>query len=73
MYVGTDNVDPILIVKHDGSLETLYPGLLEPTAGSLVWGSGTYLYQNRTNADVAIRRLIRVDAGKTGAPYYGRM
>ncbi len=72
LYVGTDHTDPILIIKPDDSIETLYPGLLVGPAGSLVWGTGTYLYQNRTSDDDNVRRLIRISIGKTGAPYYGR-
>jgi len=72
LYVGTDYTDPILVIKPDNSIETLHPGLLQAPAEGLVWGTGTYLYQNRVNADPMIRRLIRISIGKTGAPYYGR-
>jgi hypothetical protein len=72
LYVGTSNTDPILVIHPDGSTEPLYPGILKPTAGQLVWGNGDYLFVNRTSKDPNLRRVIRVAMGKKGAPYYGR-
>ncbi len=72
MYVGTNNVNPILRIKPDGSAEAIYKGLLKPEATHLVWGNENYLYMNRGSAQPENRRVIRIDMGKKGAPYYGR-
>jgi hypothetical protein len=37
----------------------------------MIWGNGNYLYINRGGTP-EIRRVIRIDMGKPGAPYYGR-
>ena len=70
MYIGTNLADPILIMKN-GTLEPLYPGILTPTVGNLVWGEGNYLYATVIDAQGSTR-LIRIDVGKPGAPYFGR-
>jgi len=71
VFIGTDNADPILILKPSGSIEPLYPTILFPTVYQLVWGNGNYLYANlRASKDA--KNIIRIDAGRSGSPYYGR-
>ncbi len=72
IYVGTNNVDPILRIKPNGSSEAVYKGLLKPDATHLVWGNGDFLYVNRGGTQPENRRVLRIDMGKKGAPYYGR-
>ncbi len=72
IYIGCDNVDPILAIPPSGSPAPLYPGVLSPPATQLIWGPGEYLYCNRDHADGPKRRVIRIAMGKSGAPDYGR-
>lgn len=77
LYIGSANtqntsLDPILAVQPDGTSEPLYPGQLILPADHLVWGGGQYLYVNRANRDGELRRIIKVNMLKEGAPYYGR-
>lgn len=72
IYVGTNNADPILRLNPQGAAEAIYKGLLKPEATHLVWGNENYLYMNRGSAQPENRRVIRIDMGKKGAPYYGR-
>lgn len=72
IYVGTNNADPLLRILPDGRSEAVYKGLLQPEATHLVWGNGDYLYMNRGSTQAELRRVIRIDMGKKGAPYYGR-
>ena len=71
MYIGTDYREPVLVVHSDGTMESLYPELLNPNASQLVWGNNVYLYINRSGTP-DVRNLVRVDMAKTSAPYYGR-
>ena len=71
MYIGTDYIDPVLIVRQKGTMEPLYPGILKPAAESVVWGNREYLYINKTGLP-EVRNLVRVDLAGNGAPYYGR-
>ena len=72
IYAGTNNINPILRLKPDGSSAALYSGLLGADATHIVWGNGDYLYMNRGNRVASNRRVYRIDMGKKGAPYYGR-
>ncbi|MBT3254317.1 MAG: IPT/TIG domain-containing protein [Candidatus Marinimicrobia bacterium] len=77
MLIGTANtsntsLDPILVLHPDGSTEALYPGQLLLPADNVVWGNGVYVYVNRANRDAEIRRIIRINLLKPGAPYFGR-
>jgi len=72
LYVGTNYADPIAIIRANQPVEALYKGVLKPNPLHMVWGNGNYLFVNRGSTDSQIRRLIRIDMGKPGAPYYGR-
>lgn len=71
LYAGSTYKDPILIVRPDQSFEALYKSILKPSTLQMVWGNGNYLYVNRGGTP-EMRRVIRIDMGKPGAPYYGR-
>lgn len=71
MYIGANLPDPVLILRTNGILEPLYPGILTPSAANLVWGEGNYLYAN-VKDDAGATSLIRIDVGQRGAPCYGR-
>ncbi len=66
------SLDPILVVHPDGTSEPLYPGQLTLPATQMVWGNGNFVYVNRMNRDEELRRIIRVNLLKPGAPYFGR-
>ena len=67
MLLGTDQDDPILLVRGN-EVQPLYYDILEPDAAHLVWGSENYLYVfNSLTASV-----VRIDMGGSGAPYWGR-
>ncbi len=75
MYLGSDGSDPITIVHVDGSFESLYTGVLSPETYAMSWGYGPYMFVNRRNdivGSASTRRLLKVNMGKDGAPYYGR-
>jgi hypothetical protein len=77
VYVGTSDrtvAAPVLIISSDGSTtEALYPGIVEPGAERLVWGTGSSLYISRGSVStITTRRVLRLDVGKNGAPDYGR-
>ena len=77
MLIGTANtantsLDPILVLHPDGTAEALYSGQLLLPADHIVWGNGVYAYVNRGNRDAELRRIIRINLLKPGAPYYGR-
>ena len=70
LYVGTNHSNPIFVLRSDGSLTTLYEGLVASPATQLYWGNGNYLYINRygrSDDDSGIYRLVM---GKKGAPYF---
>jgi hypothetical protein len=71
LFIGTDYADPILIMKQSGFIEPLYPTILFPTVYQMAWGNGHYLYANLRSSQEA-KNIVRIDAGRSGAPYYGR-
>lgn len=72
LLVATDYVDPILVLRTDGSMVPLYPGVLVGPFSHIEWGNGKYLYANRKSNDAQLRRVLRIIMTKNGAPYYGR-
>jgi hypothetical protein len=69
MYIGTEYVQPVLVVKPDLSMDMLYKNILPGRAIKLVWGNGSYIYMIEGGDE---NNLLRVDIGAAGAPYYGR-
>jgi IPT/TIG domain len=77
-----DPIDPIVYIDINGSLRTWYPGLIESTSSSLVWGSGTEMYiikdkfiEDPMNPDSPIifeQNIIKVNMRQAGAPDYGK-
>ncbi len=71
MYIATDNVNPVLILHPDGTMNPLYTGLINGPANGLVWGNSMYLYMHRgANQDFA--NIARIELEVSGAPYFGR-
>jgi hypothetical protein len=75
MYVATNHAAPVLIVKASGGTEPLYYGIVPTSVDQMAWGTGNYLYANinRKTVKSAGGKLLRIVAGKTGAPYFGRL
>jgi IPT/TIG domain len=71
MYLATDHPgDSMFILRPDGSHEVLYPGLLAPSVYAISWGEGNLLFAVQQLSTTS--NLIKIDAGKKGAPYHGR-
>ncbi|MCI0692815.1 IPT/TIG domain-containing protein [candidate division KSB1 bacterium] len=70
MYLGTNHPDGMFVLREDGSHEVLYPGLFTPSIYALSWGEGNLLFAVQQLSNTS--NLIKIDAGKKGAPYYGR-
>ncbi|HDQ45171.1 MAG TPA: hypothetical protein ENN17_06720 [bacterium] len=72
IYCGTDHANPIFMLYRDGTIEPLYPGILTPVAGKVVWSNHGDIFVNQTGrAGIPDLYLLRVN--KEGAPYYGRI
>lgn len=67
LLVGTDAAEPIVLVRPDGSGETLYPGVLEPAARSFAWGTGTSLYMSRAATSNTTADILRINTRREGA------
>ena len=73
MYLGTSMPDKaILKVQQDGSYSVLYPRVMDAETYEMCWGNGNHMYITRRNKDVSIRRVLKLNMFKQGAPYYGR-
>jgi hypothetical protein len=70
MYLGTNHPNGIFVLRPDGSHEVLYPGLFAPSIYALSWSEGNLLFAIQQLSNTS--NLIKIDAGKKGAPYYGR-
>lgn len=67
VLVGTDDDDPIFLVEPDGTTETFYAALLDPSAARLAWGDGAVLYMVRGRAGGTTPDLIRINTPFEGA------
>ena len=80
LIVGTTKeVDPIVIIHPDKSIEPLYPGVipLRTDVVNFAWGTGEFLYFNRpgvVDGEAIIHKpgLMKLNMQEAGAPYYGR-
>ena len=71
MYLGTDHPNDAVFIYHpDGANEILFPGLVEATIHALVWSEGEYIYAIQHLSSGC--KILKIDVGKNGAPYYGR-
>jgi hypothetical protein len=71
-YIGVSGAEVIVVLETDGSIEPLYPGVLEPVTYYLTWGDGTFLYCNRRASAAENRAILKINVLREGAPYYGR-
>ncbi|MCK4578497.1 MAG: IPT/TIG domain-containing protein [Candidatus Marinimicrobia bacterium] len=70
LYIGTSSGNAIVTMDTEGKFEPLYPRALTPQTFHMCWGNGINLYVNRRGE--SDRRILKVNVGKLGAPYYGR-
>ncbi|APF17035.1 hypothetical protein Calab_1566 [Caldithrix abyssi DSM 13497] len=73
MYLATD-MSPDALVIYDMTTRTYdfqYPGLIKPKLLALSW-FGNIIYASQTNFGETDANVLRIDVGKSGAPYYGR-
>ncbi len=61
LLLGTDAADPMLVVSPDRTAAPLYPGVLNGTAISLAWGTGSTLYMTRGRTDTVTPNIIRIN------------
>ena len=77
LYIATDggegfDLDPIMMIYPDGSLDTFYKGgILSGPIMGVAWGEGGYLYYF-TSLDPSLYYVHRIDMAKQCAPRYGR-
>ena len=74
LYVGTsEQVDPVIVVRPDGTAATLYPGVLTGPVARLAYGPDSALYMrtdvilNAENAVIQPSRLVRIETRQNGA------
>lgn len=82
-YLGVNTklnsgVEPIIVIRNDGTSNILYPGVLDPKGKmrcqSLFWGPGPHIYYVRRIANTTEpdkEAIVEVYIGKTSAPYFG--
>jgi len=75
LYIASTDTVQRTVVTYDLSsakLEPLYKGIIpSSTPVRFVWGTGNLFYLLTLTSD-AKYDILRIDAGTTGAPYYGR-
>lgn len=74
LYIACDEQYSIVIVHPDKTSEQLYPGVLKLQSIAFSWGPGNVLFVARHDQSAAAppqHAIIRVNAQKPGAPYYG--
>lgn len=81
LFLGTDrSSNPIIIVKPDKSIQTLYTGVI-PAKNiiSMYWPSGNFLYVTReaerdatSGSLIRNQTILKIDIQKPGANYYNQ-
>jgi hypothetical protein len=71
-YIGSSGAEVIVVLTPDGSIEPLYPGVLEPITYYLTWSDGIFIYCNRRSSVPEDKAILMINVLKEGAPYYGR-
>lgn len=82
LIIGTDGLEPIVIVKPDKSSQILFAGVLNASGkskfNSFFWGNGVYLYYIRQGIDLTDTAtppeailMVNTKNSLGGAPYYG--
>jgi len=76
IYLGITHPETPIVTynPNDGSYKALFVNLISSPVDQLVWGNSTHLYAiiNRNISFSKGGKLIKVNTGELGAPYYGR-
>lgn len=81
LFLGTDrNPDPVIIVKPNGTYQTLYDGVIPAkNIVSMYWPDGNFLYVTReaeidatSGQIIRTQTVLKIDIQKSGAPYFNQ-
>ncbi|WP_337866541.1 IPT/TIG domain-containing protein [Ignavibacterium sp.] len=81
LFLGTDrSPDPVIIVKPNGSYQTLYEGVIPAKdIVSMYWPDGNFLYVTReaerdatSGQIISTQTILKVDIQKPGAAYFNQ-
>lgn len=81
LFLGTDrSPDPIIIVKPNGSYQTLYEGVIPAkNIVSMYWPDGNFLYVTReaerdatSGQIISTQTIFKIDIQKPGAAYFNQ-
>ena len=73
LFVAVDSLAGSLVVVHpDKTTEKFYPGLFKGRNIGLAYGAGKEMYIAQTGTTDALKKILKVDTQKQGAPNYGR-
>lgn len=68
LYIGTNKIsDAVYVIHPDKSFEVLYPGLINSSTYSFVWGNGNFLYMSNIVSNIN-KTILKIDLEKLGAP-----
>ena len=70
VYVGTDALDPVILVDPNGTAEPLYPGILTSPASKMAWGPSGYLYVVRDRTESLDPTITRVNTRREGVRFF---
>ena len=66
LYIGTNkDADPIFVIHPDFSFESFYPGIINSSVFSLVWGNENFVYMTNTIASIN-KTIFKIDMQKLG-------
>ncbi|MCY4000804.1 MAG: IPT/TIG domain-containing protein [Bacteroidetes bacterium] len=66
IYVGSDNVDPVLLISPNGDATALYPSILNQQVRKFAWGPEGYLYAAIPSIDASPSGVVRITTRKVG-------
>lgn len=67
IYIGTSALkDPLYVIHPDKNFEIFYPGLIDSTPYTMVWGNGKFSYFSNV-VDLQNKTVLRVGMQKNGA------
>jgi hypothetical protein len=76
IYIASNDPETPVIMYDSGagSFKTLFFGIIPSPVDQLIWGNSNYLYAigNRNLSFDDGGKLLKINTGEKGAPYYGR-
>ncbi len=70
LFLSANGGSALTVMTTDGILQPFYQLVLSTPINKIVWGTGDFLYANYGN--LGAKRLLKINMGEPGAPYYGR-